>query len=84
MQQKMQNIRGLDNNCPSSPRTTPASGNSQVEYGNLLSCRWTAASLYVEPIYLKSTAANSYPLMKKVLLSYGTSLLRQRRRHGHR
>jgi len=27
--------------------------------------------LYVEPIYLKSTAANSYPLMKKVLLSYG-------------
>jgi uncharacterized membrane protein (UPF0182 family) len=27
--------------------------------------------LYVEPLYIKSTQNSSYPLMKKVLLSYG-------------
>ena len=27
--------------------------------------------LYVEPLYIKSTQTGSYPLMKKVLLSYG-------------
>src|SRR5258707_13373127 len=47
------------------------SANSQVDYGNLLSLPLDNGILYVEPVYIRSTAASSYPLMKKVLLSYG-------------
>ncbi len=45
---------------------------SSVVYGNLLSLPFGSGTLYVEPVYLKSTnVENSYPLMKKVLVSYG-------------
>jgi uncharacterized membrane protein (UPF0182 family) len=44
---------------------------AQVKYGNLLSLPVGGGMLYVEPIYIQSNAANSYPLMKKVLLNYG-------------
>jgi uncharacterized membrane protein (UPF0182 family) len=44
---------------------------AKVEYGNLLSLPIGGGMLYVEPIYIQSNAANSYPLMKKVLLNYG-------------
>ena len=38
-------------------------------YGNLLSLPFGGGMLYVEPVYVKSTNTNSYPLMRKVLLS---------------
>jgi uncharacterized membrane protein (UPF0182 family) len=47
------------------------SENSQAVYGNLLSLPISGGMLYVEPLYIKGKAANSYPLMRKVLLSYG-------------
>ncbi|HEX6497525.1 MAG TPA: UPF0182 family protein [Micromonosporaceae bacterium] len=47
------------------------SQNSDVIYGNLLSLPVAGGMLYVEPLYIKSKAENSYPLMKKVLLNYG-------------
>jgi uncharacterized membrane protein (UPF0182 family) len=47
------------------------SSNSRVEHGNLLSLPVGGGMLYVEPLYIKLSGENSYPLMKKVLLNYG-------------
>jgi len=48
---------------------------SQLVYGNLLSLPYAGGMLYVQPVYLKSTnVANPYPLMKKVLVSFGDQL----------
>ena len=40
-------------------------------YGNLLSLPFGDGMLYVEPVYVKSNQQNAYPLLQKVLLSYG-------------
>jgi uncharacterized membrane protein (UPF0182 family) len=45
--------------------------NSKAVYGNLLSLPVAGGLLYVEPLYIRGTNENSYPLMRKVLLSYG-------------
>jgi uncharacterized protein len=47
------------------------SQNSKPVYGNLLSLPVAGGLLYVEPLYIRGTSENSYPLMRKVLLSYG-------------
>jgi uncharacterized protein len=65
-QQKMQNDPDVRKDL-----TLFQSGSSSVVYGNLLSLPLGNGILYVEPVYIKSTNAGSYPLMKKVLLSYG-------------
>jgi len=44
---------------------------SAVVYGNLLSLPLGNGILYAEPVYIQSTSSDQYPLMKKVLLSYG-------------
>jgi uncharacterized membrane protein (UPF0182 family) len=46
-------------------------GGSQLVYGNLLSLPLAGGMLYVQPLYIQSTQANNYPLMKKVLINYG-------------
>ncbi|MEU4093862.1 UPF0182 family protein [Streptomyces sp. NPDC026673] len=45
-------------------------GGSTVEYGNLLTIPLDGGLLYVEPVYLRGADTN-YPLLKKVLVSYG-------------
>ena len=65
VQQKMQN----DTNVRS--QLSFISTNSRVVYGNLLSLPLDDGILYVEPVYIRSTGPNSYPVMRKVLLSYG-------------
>jgi uncharacterized protein len=65
-QQKMQNDPNVRKDL-----TLFQSGSSSVVYGNLLSLPLGEGILYVEPVYIKSTQQGSYPLMKKVLLSYG-------------
>jgi uncharacterized membrane protein (UPF0182 family) len=47
------------------------SQNSKPVYGNLLSLPVGSGLLYVEPLYIRGTNDTSYPLMRKVLLSYG-------------
>ncbi|GAA1825397.1 UPF0182 family protein [Planosporangium flavigriseum] len=47
------------------------SQNSKPIYGNLLSLPVDGGMLYVEPLYIRSTNDTSYPLMRKVLVSYG-------------
>ncbi|MGH3731166.1 MAG: UPF0182 family protein, partial [Micromonosporaceae bacterium] len=44
----------------------------EVVFGNLLTLPVAGGLLYAEPLYLKSKAANSYPLLSKVLLAYGS------------
>lgn len=46
-------------------------GGSDVELGNLLSLPIAGGLLYVEPVYVRATAGESYPLLRKVLASFG-------------
>jgi uncharacterized protein len=48
-----------------------AGGSARVLYGNLLSLPYQDGMLYVEPVYVQTTAAEAFPLMQKVLMSYG-------------
>jgi uncharacterized membrane protein (UPF0182 family) len=48
-----------------------SSNQAQVHYGNLLSLPFGDGMLYVEPVYVKSNQENAYPLLQKVLLTYG-------------
>ncbi|MCQ4080268.1 UPF0182 family protein [Streptomyces sp. RB6PN25] len=47
-------------------------GDSEVEYGNLLTVPLDGGLLYVEPVYVRGAGTN-YPLLKKVLVTYGDS-----------
>jgi uncharacterized protein len=50
------------------------SGGSNVTYGNLLTIPVAGGLLYVEPVYVKSASASSYPLLRKVLTSFGNTV----------
>jgi uncharacterized protein len=49
-------------------------GNSQVENGNLLTLPVGGGLLYVQPVYVRGTAETSYPLLQKVLVSFGDKI----------
>jgi uncharacterized membrane protein (UPF0182 family) len=49
-------------------------GQAQVVYGNLLSLPYAGGLLYVQPVYVKSNVANAYPLMRLVLVSFGSTV----------
>jgi uncharacterized protein len=46
-------------------------GGSTVVLGNLLALPFAQAFLYVEPVYLKAASGESYPLLQRVLVSFG-------------
>lgn len=46
-------------------------GGADVEFGNLLSLPVGGGLLYVEPVYVRSTQGQGYPLLRKVLAAYG-------------
>ncbi|KPI09868.1 UPF0182 protein [Actinobacteria bacterium OK074] len=46
------------------------SGDSEIEYGNLLTVPLDGGLLYVEPVYVRGGTIK-YPLLSKVLVSYG-------------
>jgi hypothetical protein len=50
-------------------------GGSDVELGNLLSLPIAGGLLYVEPVYVRATAGDSYPLLRKVLASFGQKVV---------
>jgi uncharacterized membrane protein (UPF0182 family) len=48
-----------------------------VEFGNLLSLPVSGGMLYVEPVYVRATQGQGFPLLRKVLVSFGdTTVLR--------
>ncbi len=48
-------------------------GGADLEFGNLLSLPFNGGLLYVEPVYLRA-AADGFPLLRKVLVGYGSSV----------
>ncbi|MGE5764105.1 MAG: UPF0182 family protein, partial [Mycobacterium leprae] len=46
-------------------------GGSDVVFGNLLTLPVGGGLLYVEPVYVQATTGTSYPLLRKVLVSFG-------------
>ena len=48
-------------------------GGSEVDLGNLLSLPFNGGLLYVEPVYIRASA-DGYPLLRKVLVGYGSNV----------
>ncbi len=46
-------------------------GDTTVERGNLLTVPVGGGLLYVQPVYVKSTAETSYPVLRKILVAFG-------------
>jgi uncharacterized membrane protein (UPF0182 family) len=49
-------------------------GNSQVLSGNLLTLPVGGGLLYVQPVYVKATSGTSFPILQKVLVSFGDKI----------
>jgi uncharacterized membrane protein (UPF0182 family) len=49
-------------------------GNSKVESGNLLTLPVGGGLLYVQPVYVRGAGTTSYPLLQKVLVSFGDQI----------
>ena len=52
-------------------------GGADVEFGNLLSLPVSGGLLYVEPVYVRATQGQGYPLLRKVLASFGNTSVMQ-------
>ena len=46
-------------------------GNTEVKQGNLLTLPVGGGLLYVQPVYVTSTAETSYPVLRKILVAFG-------------
>jgi uncharacterized membrane protein (UPF0182 family) len=49
-------------------------GSTRVLNGNLLTLPVGGGLLYVQPVYIQSTGETSFPLLKKVLVSFGDKI----------
>lgn len=49
-------------------------GGSQVDLGNLLSLPVGRGILYVEPVYVRASKSAGFPVLRKVLMSYGNKV----------
>ncbi len=49
-------------------------GSTKVESGNLLTLPVGGGLLYVQPVYVRGTGVTSYPLLQKVLVSFGDKI----------
>jgi uncharacterized membrane protein (UPF0182 family) len=49
-------------------------GQTSVDLGNLLTLPVGGGLLYVQPVYVKSSGETSYPLLREVLVSFGTNV----------
>jgi uncharacterized membrane protein (UPF0182 family) len=47
---------------------------TKVKYGNLLTLPLGGGLLYVEPVYVQSESETSFPLLRKVLVSFGNDV----------
>jgi uncharacterized membrane protein (UPF0182 family) len=49
-------------------------GSTKIDYGNLLTLPVGGGLLYVQPIYVSSTGETSYPLLREVLVAFGSKV----------
>ena len=69
----------VQNNFDSDPSVSAAlnllrQGSTKVINGNLLTLPVGGGLLYVEPVYIQSSGSTSYPLLQKVLVSFGDKI----------
>ncbi|GAA3610958.1 UPF0182 family protein [Marihabitans asiaticum] len=65
-------VKGVDTDQTLSDFLNNSSrGNSQVDFGNLMTLPVGEGFLHVEPVYLSSTSENAYPSMRMVIVSFG-------------
>lgn len=55
----------------SEQQTLLSTGDSRVQYGNLLVVPFENSFLYVQPVFVQSTQANAFPELKKVVVVHG-------------
>ncbi len=51
-----------------------ARGDTQIKRGNLLTVPVGGGLLYVQPVYVTSTAETSYPVLRKILVAFGDKI----------
>ncbi len=51
-----------------------AGGGNQIVYGNLLTLPVGGGLLYVQPVYVQASSGTTFPLLRKVLVSFGDSI----------
>jgi uncharacterized membrane protein (UPF0182 family) len=71
--------RQVQNNFESDPEVAKQlsllrSGGSDVVLGNLLSLPVGGGLLYFEPVYVRASQGGGYPLLRKVLVSFGSKV----------
>ena len=71
--------RQVQNNFESDPEVSKQlsllrSGGSEVQLGNLLSLPVGGGLLYFEPVYVRAAQGEGYPLLRKVLVSFGSKV----------
>lgn len=49
-------------------------GGAQTNLGNLLTIPFAGGLIYVEPVYVQSAGGESYPILRRVLVSYGNQI----------
>lgn len=49
-------------------------GGAQVVQGNLLTLPFAGGLIYVEPVYVQAAGGESYPILRRVLVSYGDQI----------
>lgn len=69
----------VQNNFNSAPNVSTelnilSRGNSEVKLGNLLTLPVGGGLLYVQPVYVQSSGETSYPLLRRVLVSFGDDI----------
>ncbi len=69
----------VQNNFESDPEVSTKlsllrQGGSEVELGNLLSLPVGGGLLYFEPVYVRASQGDGYPLLRKVLVSFGSKV----------
>ena len=69
----------VQNNFENNPTVSYAlsllrTGGSNVVNGNMLALPFGGGFLYVEPVYVQASHGETYPLVKKVLVSFGSSV----------
>ncbi len=63
-----------DNSVSTFVNLLTTGGNTKVEYGNLLTLPVGGGLLYVQPVYVRATGETSYPLLRKMLVAFGSKV----------
>ncbi|BDZ44550.1 hypothetical protein GCM10025866_04590 [Naasia aerilata] len=70
---QVQNIFNSDTNV-ANQLALLTRGDTSVERGNLLTLPVGGGLLYVQPVYVRSSGETTYPLLRKVLVSFGDKI----------